>query len=464
MNWAIWRRTSTRRYARSKSPMGSARARKSCIRKWPRPRSRRATASLWRPRTQPALTSGESKLKFEFGADISLEWQGNIGRLLGLDEGEFPRTLNQWQNYVHPEDWDLLRHSYELAWSHGLSFSLEIRVRRADGCELFWQHRGKILGAESTTASNENSPIAPTKLLGMCLDITARKVAERARRRTETRLTRIAETAADAIMLYDAGGNVIFANAAAARVFGRPIEELWSLCYDDAQWGDSALDGEPLDLSQTVFRRVERERQPVYDVQYLVRRPNGEIVAVSVNATPLPEDKGSFGGVVASFSDITGRRAMEERLNHQAFHDPLTGLANRTLINNRLTAALQGRAEGEQVAVLFIDLDNFKWVNDSLGHDKGDVLLCEVAARLQKTLRADDLPARFGGDEFVVLLDGINDPNYAFAIAERIVTLLSEAFVLGGREVYTSPSIGLAFSQPNSDADTLVARRRRRDV
>ena len=398
---------------------------------------------------------GESKLKSEFGADISLEWQGNIGRLLGLDEGEFPRTLSAWQEYVHPEDWDLLRHSYELAWSHGLAFSLEIRVRRADGCELFWQHRGKILGAESASANDEANS-APTKLLGMCLDITARKVAERARRRTETRLTRIAETAADAIMLYDAGGNVIFANAAAARVFGRPIEELWSLCYDDAQWGDSALDGQPLDLSQTVFRRVERERQPVYDVQYLVRRPNGEIVAVSVNATPLPEDKGNFGGVVASFSDITGRRAMEERLNHQAFHDPLTGLANRTLINNRLTAALQGRAEGEQVAVLFIDLDNFKWVNDSLGHDKGDVLLCEVAARLQKTVRADDLPARFGGDEFVVLLDGINDPNYAFAIAERIVTLLSEAFVLGGREVYTSPSIGLAFSQPDSDADTLL--------
>ena len=401
---------------------------------------------------------GEAEAKPGVGDLVALEWQGNIARLLGLGEGDFPRTMDEWKQYVHPEDWDLLRHSYELAWSHGLSFSLEIRVRRTDGCELFWQHRGKILSGQSekTEGSEVETHGAPTKLLGMCLDITARKVAERARRRTETRLSRIAETAADAIMLYDANGNVIFANAAAARVFGRPIEELWSLAYDDPQWGDSTIDGETMKLSETVFRRVERERQPVYDVQYLVKRPNGEVVAVSVNATPLPEDRGNFGGVVASFSDITQRRAMEERLNHQAFHDPLTGLANRTLINSRLKAALQRQGAEEQVAVLFIDLDNFKWVNDSLGHDKGDVLLCEVAARLQKTLRADDMPARFGGDEFVVLLESIDDPNYAFAIAERIVALLSEAYVLDGREVYTSPSIGLAFSQPDTDADTLL--------
>ena len=401
-------------------------------------------------------THGSSPTKTGAGADISLEWQGNIAHLLGLPEGEFPRTLAQWESYVHPEDWELLRHSYELAWSHGLPFSLEVRVRRTDGCELFWQHRGKVLGAQKPGESESEEHRAPAKLLGMCLDITARKVAERARRRTETRLARIAETAADAIMLYDAGGHVIFANAAAARVFGRRIEELWSLSYDDAQWGDATLDGTPLSLEETVFRRVERERQPVYDMQYSIARPNGEIVDLSVNATPLPEDRGHFGGVVASFSDITQRRQMEERLNHQAFHDPLTGLANRTLVVSRLKTALAEQSAETQTAVLFIDLDNFKWVNDSLGHDQGDVLLCEVAARLQKTVRALDTPARFGGDEFVVLLGEIEDPHYAFSIADRIVTLLSEAFVLSGREVYTSPSIGLAFSEPNSDADTLL--------
>ncbi len=388
----------------------------------------------------------------EFGADISLEWQGNISRLLELPDGEFPRTLGEWKSYVHPEDWELLRHSYDLAWSHGLPFSLEVRVKRSDGCELYWQHRGKMLGEGLDRDGNP----APAKLLGMCLDTTARKVAERARRRTETRLARIAETAADAIMLYDAGGNVIFANAAAARVFGRPIEELWSLSYDDPQWGDATLDGKPLSLSETVFRRVERERQPVYDMQYSVTHADGKRVDLSVNATPLPEDRGNFGGVVASFSDITQRREMEKRLNHQALHDPLTGLANRTLINNRLNLALRNQTEGARVAVLFIDLDNFKWVNDSLGHDAGDVLLCEVAARLSKTLRIGDTPARFGGDEFVVLLDAIESPSYAFTIAERVVTLLSEAFVLDGREVYTSPSIGLAFSEIGSDADTLL--------
>ena len=147
---------------------------------------------------------------------------------------------------------------------------------------------------------------------------------------------------------------------------------------------------------------------------------------------------------------------MEERLNHQAFHDPLTGLANRTLINSRLKGALARTSDRTLTAILFIDLDNFKWVNDSLGHDKGDILLCEVAARLQKTLRAEDTPARFGGDEFVVLLERLENPNYAFVVAERIVTLISEAFVLDGREVFTSPSIGMAFSEPDSDAETLL--------
>ena len=405
--------------------------------------------------TAPA-TNDPQQTNANWANDVTLEWQGNIDRLLGLPAEQFPRTLDEWESYVHPEDWELLRHSYELAWKHGLPFSLEVRVRRTDGCELFWQHRGKMLGAQKAENEGDETSAAPAKLLGMCLDITARKVAERARRRTETRLARIAETAADAIMLYDAGGHVIFANAAAARVFGRPIEELWSLSYDDAQWGDAALDGTPLSLEETVFRRVERERQPVYDMQYCIARPNGEIVDLSVNATPLPEDRGHFGGVVASFSDITQRRAMEERLNHQAFHDPLTGLANRTLINSRLKTALGQSNSDEQLAILFIDLDNFKWVNDSLGHDAGDVLLCEVATRLQKTVRAQDTPARFGGDEFVVLLSELENPHYAFSIAERIVTLLSEAFVLEGREVYTSPSIGLAFSQPGTDADTLL--------
>ena len=379
--------------------------------------------------------------------DAALEWQGGIDTLLGCAPDQTPRTLEEWKTYVHPEDWPLVQHSYALARRDGRDFSLEIRIRRRDERELFWLHRGTMLATREHPQG---------KLLGMCLDITARKVAETARRRVEARLARIAETAADAIMLYDASGHIIFANAAAARVFGRPVEALWSLSYDDPQWGDATLDGQPLTLAQTVFRRVERERAAVYDVEYTVKRPNGEVVAVSVNATPLPEDNGRFGGVVASFSDITQRRHMEAKLNHQAFHDPLTGLANRALLGNRLSHILASGREANECAVLFIDLDNFKWVNDSLGHDAGDVLLCEVAARLQKTLRAGDTPARFGGDEFVVLLSRIDNPAYAFAAAERIVALLSEPFDLGGREVFTSPSIGLAISEPGMDAETML--------
>ena len=420
---------------------------------------RAESQSLYHEMAQAALAAGDCFFVASFGsfqpledenslANSALEWQGAIGELLDCAPDAVPRTLAQWKERVHPEDWPIVQHAYALARRDGREFSLEIRIKRCDGRELFWLHRGRLI--ESRDHPNG-------KLLGMCLDITARKVAESARRRTEARLARIAETAADAIMLYDAGGHIIFANAAAARVFGRPVEELWSLSYDDPQWGDSALDGTPLPLGQTVFRRVERDRAALYDFEYQVKRPDGETVAVSVNATPLPEDNGRFGGVVASFSDITQRRQMEEKLNYQAFHDPLTGLANRALMNNRLGHVLaSGGRQVSESAVLFIDLDNFKWVNDSLGHDAGDVLLCQVAARLKKTLRAGDTPARFGGDEFVVLLSHIENPAYAFAAAERIVALLSEPFDLEGREVFTSPSIGLAISEPGMDADTLL--------
>jgi len=144
--------------------------------------------------------------------------------------------------------------------------------------------------------------------------------------------------------------------------------------------------------------------------------------------------------------EIAERRELEEQLTHQAFHDPLTGLPNRTLFFDRLELALERarRLEGE-VAVLFMDLDDFKVINDSLGHEAGDQVLLAVAERLENCMLAEETLARFGGDEFTVLLEDVSDPSDAARVAERIGEALREPFILGGRERFVTTSVGISF-------------------
>jgi diguanylate cyclase (GGDEF)-like protein len=165
--------------------------------------------------------------------------------------------------------------------------------------------------------------------------------------------------------------------------------------------------------------------------------------------------------------DVTERKELEERLEHQAFHDLLTGLPNRYLFVDRLGQALRRtRREHRHVAVLFTDLDGFKVVNDSLGHDAGDKLLVAVAQRLEGCLRPEDTLARFGGDEFVVLIEDVRHPDEAVRVARRIVNELRSPFFLEGRELFAGVSVGIALGHASAksaedllrDADTAMYR------
>ena len=173
---------------------------------------------------------------------------------------------------------------------------------------------------------------------------------------------------------------------------------------------------------------------------------------------PVRDDEGSVREVTLILEDVTERKATEERLSHQAFHDSLTGLANRALLLDRLEHALkriQRRDDGARIALLFTDLDNFKNVNDSLGHKAGDNLLVEVAARIASCLRPEDTVARLGGDEFVVVLEGVADTAEATAVAERIARSLAAPFVLNGQEVSVTTSTGIVVSGPAEAEDLL---------
>lgn len=427
--------------------------------------------ALQREMESIALAAGDCFFVAHLGEDQNdepMQWHGDIDALLGYRPEGFSRSLDAWFRRIHPEDRPIVMRAYNRTLRDGKPFELEIRVVRADGEELHWMHRGRLLQNHETPTHPDTGclPLSQQpidemspgdRLLGSCLDITNRKQAEAARRRTEVRLARIVETAADAIMLYDATGQVIFANATAADMFGRPVEQLWSLSFKDPLWGLKTLDGDPLPAPEFAFCRVEKARTPLYGLVHAMRGANDKTIIVSINAAPLPDENGGFGGVVASFTDISEHRALQARLERQAFHDGLTGLANRSLLRNRLEHILvSGNTAPNEVALLFIDLDNFKWVNDSLGHEAGDILLCEVAERLRRSLQPHDLAARFGGDEFVVMLQNKENPQYALDTAQHILETLTEPFWLANREVFTSPSIGLAFSRSGIDVETML--------
>jgi diguanylate cyclase (GGDEF)-like protein len=189
-----------------------------------------------------------------------------------------------------------------------------------------------------------------------------------------------------------------------------------------------------------------------------LRHADGRWVHVEAIAKNLLHDP-SIGGVVLNYRDVTERRLFEEQLKYQATHDPLTELPNRALFMDRLGHALiRTERRDKAVAVLFMDLDNFKLVNDSLGHEAGDRLLVSVAERLRECLRAEDTAARFGGDEFTILLEDVGDAADAVRVADKVTRALNAPFNLASREVFVNASIGISLGTSGRELPTDLLR------
>jgi len=187
------------------------------------------------------------------------------------------------------------------------------------------------------------------------------------------------------------------------------------------------------------------------------RRKNGEFFTEWLSINEVRDNEGNLTNYVSLFSDISERKAAEEHMHNLAHYDPLTGLPNRILLADRLQQAISAtRREKSHMALMFIDLDKFKPVNDTLGHHIGDLMLKEVAKRMLECLRESDSAARIGGDEFVVLLPLIEEAADAVAVAEKIRTALNQPFIIAGHSLSISSSIGVAvYPEHGSDEKSL---------
>jgi diguanylate cyclase (GGDEF)-like protein/PAS domain S-box-containing protein len=377
-----------------------------------------------------------------------------IEALLGYTPEEW-RTQRLWDKRLHPDDRERILAADDRFEEGGEeAFDEEYRLLAKDG-RVVWVREEAVLVRDAEGA--------PLYWQGVIYDLTKRKQTEEALRRSEERYRTVVEEQTELVCRFSSDLVLTFVNPAYCRYFGKEAEELVGISI-------SGLVHEPdLGYYEEELTRLNPQ-SPTATIEEQVYTPGG-LRWLQWSDTALFDEAGRIVEYQSVGRDITERREAEERLEHQALHDALTGLPNRRLFADRLGHALKRtrRQAGGRVAVLFMDLDEFKVVNDSLGHETGDVLLTEVAQRLERCLRPEDTLARFGGDEFVVLVEDVGDPSAAIRVAERITEELREPFVVGGREQYASVSIGVALGTDQTksaedllrDADTAMYQAKR---
>jgi diguanylate cyclase (GGDEF)-like protein/PAS domain S-box-containing protein len=291
------------------------------------------------------------------------------------------------------------------------------------------------------------------KLLATVRDITERKQSEEGLLFKTALLEAQAETTIDGILAVDEADHIVLANKQFGLHFGIPDELLSA--RDDRVVRMHVVDQveDPAAFNESVHylhsHRDEKSRDEL-------RLKNGKIF--DRYSAPLVDSKGQYRGRIWYFRDITDRKVAEEQVQYLAYYDALTGLPNRTLLQDRLTTALAvARRRKEKVALLFLDLDRFKIINDSLGHSLGDLLLHDVAERLRGWAREQDTVARLGGDEFLIVLTAVGDMPGAAVAAERLMDAMTGEFLVQGHSLSVGCSLGISiFPEHGADGETLI--------
>jgi len=386
-------------------------------------------------------------------ASGTVHWSDELFRMVGLEPQEFDGSLAAVLAVAHPDDRPAVEAGLARLLGEGEPMNLQHRIVRADGAVRVVMMRGELV------REGEGGPAAYA--LGTLQDVTERADAAAALREREEYLRALVEHAAEIITVADADGTVRYTSPAQARLLGYSTAggQIFDTLHPD--------DHEPV---RAMFAELCRTPGAVLRAEVRARHSDGSFRVFEATGTNLLANP-AVRGVVINSRDITARKQAEAQLIHDAFHDSLTGLPNRALFLDRLGHALDRstRRPDHSSAVLFLDLDRFKTVNDSLGHHAGDQLLVTVAWRLTRCVRLGDTVARFGGDEFAILLEDTAAAREATVVAERIAAAFQRPIALGGQELVISASVGIAVcgldAKPDEvlrDADIAMYQAKRR--
>lgn len=313
----------------------------------------------------------------------------------------------------------------------------EYRLKRKDGSEVI------VFTSHAVLVQPGQAP----EFYCIDIDITERKQNEA----QLNKLSQVVEQSPTMVIIVDLNGTIEYINPFFTEVTGYSAEEIIGTNFYDLQ-----LNGMTEQSYQQIWQQLEAGDDWHGEVHN--KRKNGSDYWERVLISPLRDSHGNICNYISIREDISAHKIFEQQLQHQATHDALTGLVNRSLLKDRITQAVhQAQRNNKAAALLLLDLDGFKIINDTLGHSIGDELLCETASRLTKTVRETDTVARLGGDEFVVLLADIASLDRVAMIAEKILARLNAPFMLTGHQITISASIGISLCpQDGNDSDSLI--------
>lgn len=348
-----------------------------------------------------------------------------------------------WEHITHPNDRARVRAVVGQAVQTGLRFSVEYLITTRDGQTRRVVERGVAVRDEQGEQVIE----------GFIEDITERQITLEALEQAELRYRHIFEHASEGIFQTTHEGRYLAANPALARIYGYATPQELMADLSDIEHRLYVRTGR-----REVFHRLMKAQGQVLNFESEVFRRDGTRIWISENAHIVRGAQGEFLCYEGTVQDITERRRYQEQLERQANHDQLTGLPNRVLLGDRIAQGIaQASRQGYFLALVFIDLDNFKYINDSLGHAAGDELLKVIATRLTGCLRSADTVARLGGDEFVLVVNDHYRSSSVISLLERVLKDIGRPIMLGGREFHVGASLGVAmYPSDGDDAQILL--------